>query len=67
MKTAVLIMDGNTQLVLTPESDFEKQAIGAFDKYSLDAKVMSGSFYNCQGGWARQGTDESLILTVKNK
>jgi hypothetical protein len=66
MKTAILIIEGKTQLVLTPESDFEKQTVKTFDKYSLNVRIMSGSFYECAGGWMRQSTDESLILTVEN-
>ena len=77
MKTAIYIEDGTVQLVLTPESDFEKNALSTFQAHELDAKLFSGSFYDCRGGWVRQsgyyqpgyiGTDnndKSLILTIK--
>lgn len=54
MKTAIYIEDGVVQLVLTPESDFEKNALASFQKEPLKAQMFSGSFYDCRGGWARQ-------------
>lgn len=77
MKTAIYIEDGVVQLVITPESDFEKSAISSFGRSSVDAKVFSGSFYDCRGGWVRQSdyfgggvfhggdnNDHSLILRM---
>jgi hypothetical protein len=75
MKTAIYIEDGVVQLVLTPESEFEKNAMGAFDKDgALAAKLYRGSFYDCRGGWTRQqpyhsgaygdSEDRSLIIRV---
>ena len=54
MKTAIYIEDGTVQLVLTPESEFEKNAIRHFEEKSVDAKIFAGSFYDCRGGWVRQ-------------
>jgi hypothetical protein len=75
MKTAIYIEDGVVQLVITPETDFEKDALRSFRDKELDCKVFSGSFYDCRGGWVRQtayyqprsygdGNDTSLILRV---
>jgi hypothetical protein len=77
MKTAIYIEDGTVQLVITPESDFEKNALSSFEKNPIEAKIFSGSFYDCRGGWVRQkgyfgnnyfqGTDnndKSLILRI---
>ncbi len=64
MKTAIYVADGVTQLVITPETAFEKESVAQFEKKSLSVKIMSGSFYECQGGYARQGSDQSLILRV---
>lgn len=77
MKTAIYIEDGVVQLVLTPESDFEKSALRSFDKGGIEAKIFTGTFYDCRGGWVRQTTyrwpsepyandlnDRSLILRV---
>jgi len=59
MKTAIYMEDGTTQLVITPETDFEKEALSNFSKSisqdeRLDVKIYSGSFYDCRGGWIRQ-------------
>lgn len=77
MKTAIYIEDGIVQLVLTPESEFEKEAMSSFHGKELTAKMFSGSFYDCRGGWVRQREyyasnevygrpkdDESLIVRV---
>lgn len=74
MKTAIYIEDGIVQLVLTPESDFEKKAIKSFQDKTTTTKIFNGSFYDCRGGWARQtdnsyaseDSDSSLILRIEN-
>ena len=77
MKTAIYIEDGTVQLVITPETDFEKNALSTFQNHELDAKIFSGSFYDCRGGQVRQtgyyhrgyegndNNDQSLITTIK--
>ena len=77
MKTAIYMEDGTVQLVITPKTDFEKNALSRFQGHELDARIYSGSFYDCRGGWVRQsgyftpgyqGTDnndQSLILKIK--
>ncbi len=64
MKTAIYIEDGTVQLVLTPENEFEKNALRSFEDKPTKAEIKSGSFYQCQGGWIRQSAsdDRSLIL-----
>ena len=79
MKTAIYIEDGVLQLVITPETKFEKDVISMMTDKEITAQIFSGSFYDCQGGWVRQkafyqehspyGTygsanDKSLILRV---
>ncbi len=75
MKTAIYIEDGIVQLVITPTSEFEKNALSSFDGKELQAEIFSGSFYDCRGGWARQSDhhplsvdpsreDHSLILRI---
>lgn len=54
MKTAIYIEDGVVQLVITPESDFEKNALKSFQDKPLEAQLFSGAFYDCRGGWTRQ-------------
>lgn len=83
MKTAIYIEDGVVQLVITPESDFEKNALSTFQEKPLDAKIFAGSFYDCRGGWVKQSNyitkimtnpmvvgqneDKSLIIQIKGK
>ena len=77
MKTAIYIEDGTVQLVITPESEFEKNALASFHTKSFSAKFFGGSFYECSGGWIRQArvydspygndTDKSLILRIDTK
>jgi len=65
MKTAIYIEDGKTQLVLTPETDFEKGLVRKVEEGQHKVAIFTGSFYECQGGWVRQGgTDESLIFVM---
>jgi hypothetical protein len=54
MKTAIYIEDGVVQLVITPESEFEKNAVSQFANESMETKIFSGTFYDCRGGWVRQ-------------
>jgi len=79
MKTAIYIEDGIVQLVLTPENEFEKNALAAITKNPFEAKIFNGQFYDCQGGWTRQrdevcqppwhqaeeNSNKSLILRVE--
>lgn len=82
MKTAIYIEDGVVQLVITPESEFEKKALTSFEEKPLSAKIFTGSFYDCRGGWVRQNSftqtslvptlnrenqDNSLIIQIKEK
>jgi len=80
MKTAIYIEDGVVQLVITPESDFEKNAIKMFQEKPLETKIFEGSFYDCRGGWTRQAEyyqpmhferendkDKSLIIRLQEE
>jgi hypothetical protein len=80
VKTAIYIEDGVVQLIITPESEFEKNALRSFEGKEASAKVFSGSFYDCRGGWVRQSrhdpnvygntwdsNDRSLILRMETK
>lgn len=71
MKTAIYIEDGTVQLVITPETDFEKNALSSFEARPLEAEIFAGSFYDCRGGWvlythnSHNTEDRSLILRVR--
>jgi hypothetical protein len=81
LKTAIYIEDGLVQLVITPETEFEKDAMKTLREKRIDAKLFEGTFYDCRGGWVRQSAlqhrgmydnyndkrDESLILVARER
>ena len=68
MKTAIYIEDGSTQLVLTPENDWETKVIAGIQQGLQEVEILRGSFYECRGGYFRHGgTDDSLMLRAKVK
>lgn len=81
MKTAIYIEDGITQLVLTPETEYEKDIIKGFGDKLDNVKVFNGTFYDCRGGWVRQTAlkershfsqgdlpdDQSLIMRLSSE
>lgn len=66
------------QLVITPETAFEKNSLSGFADKPLAVKIFEGTFYDCRGGWVRQKAhygggmygnndeDKSIILQVRN-
>lgn len=77
MKTAIYIEDGVVQLVITPQSEFEKNALKSFEGKELGTQIFVGAFYDCRGGWTRQSDnthfgynqndDRSLIIRTEPK
>lgn len=66
MKTAIYIEEGITQLVLTPENDWEKKVIESIETANAETLLLRGGFYECVGGWNRKSTtEESLIIRTK--
>jgi hypothetical protein len=53
MKIAFYMDDGREQIVLTPETDFEKKMLGKLHEGGRQLSVRRGSFYGCRGGWTR--------------
>jgi hypothetical protein len=77
MKTALYITStSEAQIVLTPETELEKKLMeGIFPENDLaqtvglpnikaSVKMFRGSFYECAGGFVRQGKDDSSIMLV---
>lgn len=63
MKLAVYIENGLTQLVLMPETDFEKSVV---EKISGGTAVIKRcGFYRCRGGWIREDGPESIMIVVE--
>lgn len=67
MKIALYIEDGLEQIVLTPDSDTEAAILKKLDDGSRELSIKSGSFYACQGGWMRQGSDDKSTMIVLRK
>lgn len=70
MKTAIYIEDGTTQVVLTPETEWEKKVCKQFYAGKHTLKVFEGTFYEAQGGWIHMGRsgeyedNRSLIIRI---
>jgi hypothetical protein len=80
MKIALYIEDGLEQIVLTPESDTETVILGKLHDGSRAMTLAKGSFYDCQGGYARYtpywkssayggntGGDKSTMIVLRPK
>lgn len=75
MKTAIYIVEGTVQIVLTPENDHEKNVVKLIGQEDKSLRVMQGSFYSCQGGWYRHSSpfsdgtyeDKSIIIRLDDK
>ncbi len=65
MKTIIYIEDGITQLILTPESSFEKELVSRISHGKHVMSLYTGGFYDCQGGWIRQGNQEETSLMIR--
>jgi len=68
MKTAIYVEDGRSQVVLTPENDFDKVALKAIQG-PVTCKIVSGTFYACQGGFTKlrdDGPNSSIIIVMES-
>lgn len=70
MRLNILILEDDYQLIITPESDFEKgmmEIIKNGSKYeSLEGSVREQNWDLCMGGYYRNfGNEKSLILRPK--
>ena len=78
MKTALFITSASeAQIVLTPETDLEKTimdkmfpiasnpSMETFLGKKITMDVFKGSFYECRGGYVREGqSDDSIIIRL---
>lgn len=65
MKTAIYIEDGVTQLILTPDTEWEKAVL---EKIKVgEFQIHRGEFYYCQGGWHRQGGSQNSLMILMEK
>lgn len=66
MKIALYIEDGLEQVVLTPESSVETDLLAKLHADDRQIDVHKGHFYECRGGYIRQGTSrESTMLVLR--
>lgn len=71
MTSAIIIVDGTTQIALTPETDWERDLLKQMQGHKGPVTILSGSVYECRGGYWRAvdiGTGqrgyESVILRL---
>lgn len=64
MKIALYIEDGLEQIVLTPQGKTEKAILEKIHDGSRVFEIKRGSFYACQGGWTRNGSDDDSTMIV---
>ncbi len=62
MRTAIYIEHGLTQVVLTPETEFEKNCLGSIPE-NAQIKLLNGGFSECRGGWIR-GFNEAKTISL---
>ena len=77
MKTTLVIQDGVNQVVLTPESDCEKNILNLVNSKDVETTIKVGNFADCQGGWVRyyeyypcaydEEKIDSLMLVLRDK
>ena len=66
METIVILQNGYTQLILTPENEFEKHWVRDIETLKYSFKKYVGH-YHCQGGWIREGEGEDSLMFVFEK
>lgn len=68
MKVALYVDEGRNQIVLNPESDFEKGMLKRLSE-TMSGKeggvtVAMGGFYPCRGGWTRHSMEQNSLMIV---
>jgi hypothetical protein len=71
MKTKVMLVEGVTQLMLTPDTHFEKMIIEQLQKPIMESHIVfitKADIGECQGGYLREyKSTDSLIINFKEK
>lgn len=67
MKIALYIEDGREQIVLTPDSETEKSILNKMHDTERILTIKRGSFYECNGGWMRQGANDDSTIIVMDR
>lgn len=53
MTSVIIIVEGTTQIALTPETEWERTVLEQVKKHQGTLTILSGEVYECQGGWIR--------------
>lgn len=53
MKTALYIENNRTQVILTPENNYEKEVLKQINANQVETTIKIGNFKDCKGGWTR--------------
>ena len=64
MRVALYIEGRREQIILTPEDDTETRILQKLKSAKRNMSIHEGSFYACQGGWTRQGSDKNSTIIV---
>lgn len=68
MKTTLLQNEDTVQIVLTPETKFEKEALKAIPDDGQYYVKRGSYFADCQGGWVREySSDDHSLMFVSKK
>lgn len=72
MKASIYIEDGTTQMVLTPQNDFEEAVMKMVENQDSEVTLHNGTFSECNGGYIRHynnssGDPKSMIITIRSK
>jgi len=67
---AIYLDEDNTQLVLTPENEWERNILRMISQDMPEPKTYWGEFYACRGGWIRMSdtnSKASLIIRLQKQ
>jgi len=73
MKTAIFINEDRTQVVLTPENEWERKIVKMLTKQKKDLKIYEAQFTEVQGGWTKyesqgyRGKENDSLIIVLDK
>lgn len=74
MKTAIFIREGRTQVVLTPENEWEEKVCEMVAEGKKDLNLYFSQFTDVRGGWSMQSekdyrgqSNNSLIIVLDKK
>lgn len=67
MKTSIYIDDGHSQIVLTPETPWERTLLKQMAEENMSASIKQCSFHRNAFGYFLQDTEQSIIIRVEKE